>query len=107
MSDHGLLTTVGYKLGRDKPAFYALEVQDLHLNLISSFGDVRLELLTAGDMFFLSPSLPVRAPWPSLELWFAGCRTIWESSDRLRSSVRVDGRFILVLFKALVWSCQL
>ena len=28
MSDHGLLTTVAYKLGRDKPAFYALEVQD-------------------------------------------------------------------------------
>lgn len=26
MSDHGLLTTVAYKLGRDKPAFYALEV---------------------------------------------------------------------------------
>ncbi|XP_053722090.1 glycerol kinase isoform X1 [Synchiropus splendidus] len=25
MSDHGLLTTVAYKLGRDKPAFYALE----------------------------------------------------------------------------------
>lgn len=30
MSDHGLLTTVAYKLGRDKPAFYALEVQDLN-----------------------------------------------------------------------------
>lgn len=28
MSDHGLLTTVAYKLGRDKPAFYALEVLD-------------------------------------------------------------------------------
>lgn len=27
MSDHGLLTTVAYKLGRDKPACYALEVQ--------------------------------------------------------------------------------
>lgn len=26
MSDHGLLTTLAYKLGRDKPAFYALEV---------------------------------------------------------------------------------
>lgn len=26
MSDHGLLTTVAYKLGRDKPACYALEV---------------------------------------------------------------------------------
>lgn len=26
MSEHGLLTTVAYKLGRDKPAFYALEV---------------------------------------------------------------------------------
>uniref|UniRef100_A0A8C9QX45 Probable glycerol kinase n=1 Tax=Scleropages formosus TaxID=113540 RepID=A0A8C9QX45_SCLFO len=25
MSDHGLLTTVAYKLGRDKPAYYALE----------------------------------------------------------------------------------
>ncbi|XP_078511310.1 glycerol kinase 3-like [Lissotriton helveticus] len=25
LSDHGLLTTVAYKLGRDKPAFYALE----------------------------------------------------------------------------------
>lgn len=51
MSDHGLLTTVGYKLGRDKPAFYALEVQDLHLNLKSSFCDLRLELLTAGGSF--------------------------------------------------------
>lgn len=27
MSEHGLLTTVAYKLGRDKPACYALEVQ--------------------------------------------------------------------------------
>ena len=27
MSDHGLLTTVAYKLGRDTPACYALEVQ--------------------------------------------------------------------------------
>lgn len=27
MSEHGLLTTVAYKLGRDKPARYALEVQ--------------------------------------------------------------------------------
>uniref|UniRef100_A0A3P9LH54 Probable glycerol kinase n=1 Tax=Oryzias latipes TaxID=8090 RepID=A0A3P9LH54_ORYLA len=27
MSDHGLLTTVAYKLGRDKPACYALEVK--------------------------------------------------------------------------------
>lgn len=26
MSDHGLLTTLAYKLGRDKPACYALEV---------------------------------------------------------------------------------
>lgn len=26
MSEHGLLTTVAYKLGRDKPACYALEV---------------------------------------------------------------------------------
>lgn len=26
ISDHGLLTTVAYKLGRDEPACYALEV---------------------------------------------------------------------------------
>lgn len=32
-SDHGLLTTVAYKLGKDKPACYALEVLDLLLGL--------------------------------------------------------------------------
>lgn len=32
MSDHGLLTTVAYKLGRDKPAYYALEVISLNDN---------------------------------------------------------------------------
>lgn len=26
MSEHGLLTTIAYKLGKDKPAYYALEV---------------------------------------------------------------------------------
>lgn len=26
MSEHGLLTTVAYKMGKDKPAYYALEV---------------------------------------------------------------------------------
>lgn len=31
MSDHGLLTTVAYKLGRDKPACYALEVPGLNV----------------------------------------------------------------------------
>ncbi|XP_028655541.1 glycerol kinase isoform X2 [Erpetoichthys calabaricus] len=51
MSEHGLLTTVAYKLGRDKPAFYALEgsvaiagavvcwLKD-NLGIIQSAGDV-------------------------------------------------------------------
>lgn len=34
MSDHGLLTTVAYKLGRDKSAFYALEVTFVMLLLM-------------------------------------------------------------------------
>lgn len=29
MSEHGLLTTVAYKMGKDKPAYYALEVNIL------------------------------------------------------------------------------
>uniref|UniRef100_A0A8C2HMF5 Probable glycerol kinase n=1 Tax=Cyprinus carpio TaxID=7962 RepID=A0A8C2HMF5_CYPCA len=33
MSDHGLLTTVAYKLGRDKPACYALEVMLLNVDI--------------------------------------------------------------------------
>ncbi len=34
MSDHGLLTTVAYKLGRDKPACYALEVILLNVDIV-------------------------------------------------------------------------
>ena len=30
-SEHGLLTTVAYKLGRDKPVYYALEVSTFQL----------------------------------------------------------------------------
>ncbi len=34
MSDHGLLTTVAYKLGRDTPACYALEVMLLNVDIV-------------------------------------------------------------------------
>lgn len=78
MSDHGLLTTVAYKLGRDKPAFYALEVfKSPQLCRCSVFG------FTA--VLF---SLLLRVLWPSPGPWSVGYRTIWGSSDPPRSSVR-------------------
>lgn len=85
MSDHGLLTTVAYKLGRDKPACYALEVQYLEQACTATrpipflMYRVMIQLLSPG-----------RALWPSQELWCVGCRTILESSDHLKSLVRVQ-----------------
>lgn len=51
-SDHGLLTTVAYKLGKDKPACYALEVLDLLLvfrfRSESELTPVRRYIMTTG-----------------------------------------------------------
>ncbi|XP_034030824.1 glycerol kinase isoform X2 [Thalassophryne amazonica] len=62
MSDHGLLTTVAYKLGRDKPACYALEgsvaiagavvrwLQD-NLGIIGSFEELEKLAASAGTSY--------------------------------------------------------
>lgn len=83
MSDHGLLTTLAYKLGRDKPACYALEVFE------ASGGAFDLSLGFAVVIL----SVLVRVLWPSLGLWSAGCRTTWASLAPLRKWVGLDGRF--------------
>lgn len=84
MSDHGLLTTVAYKLGRDKPACYALEVQRPEYTHVPLFLSFLIVQFTA--TFFFS----CRVLWPSQELWSAGCRTTSGSSDRQKSSVRFE-----------------
>lgn len=58
MSDHGLLTTVAYKLGKDDPACYALEVCE-------SFLLVRLILVSK-----LAYTLQQCPPWCTLVCYF-------------------------------------
>lgn len=56
MSDHGLLTTVAYKLGKNEPACYALEVSEHFLSPAASLSgllrscDVGLSLLPQGSV---------------------------------------------------------
>lgn len=52
MSDHGLLTTVAYKLGRDKPACYALEVQRPEYTHVPLFLSFLIVQFTATFFFF-------------------------------------------------------
>ncbi|XP_076854548.1 glycerol kinase-like isoform X1 [Brachyhypopomus gauderio] len=62
MSDHGLLTTIAYKLGKDKPAYYALEgsvaiagaavrwLKD-NLGIINSSSDIEKMATAAGTSY--------------------------------------------------------
>lgn len=78
-SSHGLLTTVGYKLGPDKPAVYALEgsvaiagaalnwLRD-NLNILDDFKDAEsfgreAESVQSGEVYFVPAFSGLYAPY--------------------------------------------
>ena len=100
MSEHGLLTTVAYKLGKDEPACFALEVSEsFHQSVLLWTG---FSLISSHSRpccalhchFHLPGSLdpmlclhPPRVPWPSQGRWCGGWRTTWALCNPPRRSV--------------------